>query len=72
MNDVKKYKEQDSGASMLMGEPVASYGNASQFKTMPCVYTDEEFVEEIRLAEESGYISHEEALKSFEKWGLVR
>lgn len=39
--------------------------------SMPCVYTDEEFAEEIRLAEESGFVSHEEALKTFEQWGVV-
>lgn len=40
--------------------------------TMPCVYTDKEFEEELRLSETSGSISHEEALKYFEKWGFVR
>ena len=40
--------------------------------TMPCVYTDEEFEEELRLSEGSGTISHEEALKYFAQWGFVR
>lgn len=40
--------------------------------TMPCVYTDEEFEEELRLSEASGTISHEEALKYFAQWGFVR
>ncbi len=40
--------------------------------TMPCVYTDEEFEEELRLSEASGSLSHEEALKYFAKWGFVR
>lgn len=39
---------------------------------MPCVFTDEEFAEELRLSEESGFVSHEEALKEFAKWGFVR
>ena len=39
---------------------------------MPCVFTDEEFGEELRLSEESGTVSHEEALKEFAKWGFVR
>lgn len=40
--------------------------------TMPCVYTDEEFEEELRLSEASGTVSHEEALTYFAKWGFVR
>ena len=40
--------------------------------TMPCVYTDEEFEEELRLSEASGTISHEETLKYFAQWGFVR
>ena len=39
---------------------------------MPCVFTDEEFEEELRLSEESGIVSHEDALKEFAKWGFVR
>lgn len=38
----------------------------------PCIFTDEEFEEELRLSEESGFISHEEALKEFAKWGFER
>ena len=34
--------------------------------------TDEEFEEELRLSEASGFVSHEEALKEFAKWGFVR
>lgn len=41
-------------------------------KSMPCVYTDEEFEEELRLSEGSGTISHEDALKYFAQWGFVR
>lgn len=40
--------------------------------TMPCVFTDEEFEEELRLSEASGTVSHEEALEYFAKWGIVR
>ena len=43
-----------------------------QRKPMPCIYTDEEFVQVLAEAEASGYIEHEEALKEFEKWGFVR
>lgn len=41
-------------------------------KDMPGVFTDEEFEEELRLSEESGFVSHEEALKEFAKWGFER
>lgn len=40
--------------------------------TMPCCYTEKELDEEIRLSEASGYISQEEALAKFAKWGFVR
>ena len=43
-----------------------------QQKPIPCVYTDEEFVQILAEAEASGYMEHEEALKEFEKWGFVR
>lgn len=43
-----------------------------QRKPIPCVYTDEEFVQILAEAEASGYMEHEEALKEFEKWGFVR
>lgn len=43
-----------------------------QGSDMPCVFTDEEFEEELRLSEASGFVSHEEALKEFAKWGFVR
>lgn len=39
---------------------------------MPCVFTDEEFAEEVRLSEASGFISQEEAEAIFAKWGFVR
>lgn len=43
-----------------------------QRKPMPCIYTDEEFIQVLADAENSGYIEHDEALKEFEKWGFVR
>ncbi len=39
---------------------------------IPCVFTDEEFQEELRLSEESGFISHEEALGIFRELGFER
>ena len=35
---------------------------------MPCVYTDEEFAEELRLSEESGIASDQEVEEMFAKW----
>ena len=39
--------------------------------TMPCVYTDEEFEKVLEESEKSGYVTHEEALRYFAKWGIV-
>lgn len=39
---------------------------------MPCCFTEEELDEEIRLSEASGYITQEEALAKFAKWGFER
>lgn len=39
---------------------------------MPCVFTDEEFAEELRLSEESGIASEGEVEAFFVKWGVVR
>lgn len=39
---------------------------------IPCVFTDEELQEELRLSEESGFISHEEALNIFRELGFER
>lgn len=39
---------------------------------MPGIYTNEEFKEELRLSEANGFISHEEALAEFVKWGFVK
>ena len=35
---------------------------------MPCIFTDEEFGEELRLSEASGIASEEEIEKMFAKW----
>jgi hypothetical protein len=43
-----------------------------QSEDMPGIYTDEEFKEELRLSEASGYVTHEEALARFAEWGYVR
>ncbi len=43
-----------------------------QEKKQPCAYSDEEFAEELHLSEASGYVSHEEALAEFSKWGFGR
>lgn len=40
--------------------------------TMPCCFTEEELDEEIKLSETSGYITQEEALTKFAKWGFKR
>lgn len=40
----------------------------SSERKMPCVFTDEEFEEELRLSEESGFGSYEDALRVFGKW----
>lgn len=43
-----------------------------QGNDMPCLFTDEEFAEEVRLSEASGFISQEEAEAIFAQWGFVR
>ena len=42
----------------------------SSEKEMPCVFTDEEFEEELRLSEESGYATEEDLKRVFGKWNL--
>lgn len=37
---------------------------------MPCVFSDEEFAEELRLSEESGIASDKEVEDMFAKWEL--
>lgn len=37
-------------------------------ETLPCVYTDEELADEIRLAEASGLATDEEVEAFFSKW----
>lgn len=43
-----------------------------QRRPIPCTYTDEEFAQVLAEAEASGYVTHEEALKEFERWGFVK
>ena len=40
--------------------------------TMPCRFSEEELDAEIRLSKSSGYMTQEEALAEFAKWGFVR
>lgn len=42
-----------------------------QLRNMPCQFTDEELDEEIRMSEESGFISNDEVKKRFEQWGYL-
>lgn len=43
-----------------------------QLRKMPCQFTEEELDEEIRLSEESGFVSNEDVKKMFAQWGYVR
>lgn len=40
--------------------------------SMPCTFTEEELDEEVKQSEASGYITHEEALAKFARWGFER
>lgn len=40
-------------------------------RDMPCQFTEEEFDDEVKLSEASGFMSHEEVLKEFAQWGYV-
>lgn len=42
------------------------------WELIPCQFSDEEWAEEIRLSEESGFVSHEEVMRGIEKMGLNR
>ena len=37
---------------------------------MPCQYTEEELDEEIRCAEEEGFLTEAETRKAFSTWGI--
>ncbi len=68
---------------LVVSEPVASYGtfytpryvsnnpHRVDYSTMPGIYTDEEFAEELRLSELEGAASDEEVREFFAKWGVV-
>ena len=40
--------------------------------SMPCTFTEEELDEEIRQSEASGYITQQEILAKFARWGFER
>jgi len=72
-----KYNNPTDSESTMANEPLAAYGAAATSRprqhrlSMPGVYTDEEFEEEIRQSLASGTVSNEEALARFAKWGFV-
>ncbi len=41
------------------------------WNSRPGVYTDEEFAEELRLSEESGYLTEEEVKMEFARCGVM-
>ena len=49
-------------------QPSGQWIGQSHSHEMPCVFTDEEFGEELRLSEVSGMASEEEIEKMFAKW----
>lgn len=59
----------------MVSDVAVAYRTSEQVQhtlTMPCTFTDEEFKEEVLLAEASGFVSDEDFKKScFEKWGVV-
>ena len=66
MDKAKPYKMIEDESCMMASEPAVAYHANYQRKTMPCIYTDEEFVQVLAEAEASGYIEHEEALKEIQ------
>lgn len=40
-------------------------------KDMPCVFSDEEYMEEIALSEKTPLVSQEDVEKELERWGLA-
>ena len=43
-----------------------------QTETMPCVFSEEEFDEEIKASEQSGFATEEEVRTAFAKWGVYK
>lgn len=74
----KKYVLPEDKPCMVSDTSV-SYNTSEQIShavvtsvTMPCVFTDEEFKEELELSEASGFVSNEEFKRScLEKWGVA-
>ncbi len=71
MAETKKYPLYEDVTSVVK-EPVVAYGiHREVFSTpMPCCFTEEEFREEIRLSEASGYASDAEIEAMYVKWGV--
>ena len=42
----------------------------SQAKIEPCVFSEEEFDEEIKASEQSGFAKDDEVRAAFAKWGI--
>ena len=42
----------------------------SQAKIEPCVFSEEEFDEEIKASEQSGFAKDDEVCAAFVKWGI--
>lgn len=38
---------------------------------MPCIFTDEEYKEEIQLSEKSGQVSNDDVIKELSTWGFA-
>ena len=43
-----------------------------QTETMPCVFSEEEFDEEIKASEQSGFATEEEVRTAFAIWGVYK
>lgn len=68
-SDMKNYDmEFDDDATMVVGEPAVAYPRWESSE-MPCVFTEDELKEEIRLSEESGSASEKEVRTFFSQWG---
>ncbi len=68
MEEHKKYKLHEE-STLKVEEPVVAYG-IQVSASIPCMFTEEEFREEIRLSEVSGYASDMEVEAMFAKWKI--
>lgn len=41
-----------------------------EYNEMPCVFSEEEWLNEIQLSEESGIANEEETTAFYKKWGI--